>query len=570
MSVPPRRELSRAVADRAWLLVLLGRDDEAAGALDRAVALQGPLLVELPTVPQVREALGKSLNVRALLRQDRGDPEAAEVDFDGSLKQYRRLAEDYPDRLSYRRALARGLGNLGRLLAETDRQAEAEAALAESAVAYEQLVGRAPGVSKLRRDLAIVLDNLGTALERRGRSTDALGAYDRAVAAAESGARRFPTVVDHREVLGTALLNRGRLRRALGDAAGSGADLSRAVEVLGQLVERDPDRPSYRRLLAVARAEVARSLAAAGDAAGAEPLYREAIASLEALHDDDPDDREILRSLAFTEINYGSLPVADAAAQLEQAVGHLDALAEGHTGAAALLRQRASALLNLGIARFFADEKPAAEHAFAGAAAHVEALLASPEATPADHRLAATVQGGLAQLRLDDGRSEAGRAALALMIAHARAAATPDPARADLGDLIDATETLVTSLLSTGARDEAADAAAGLADALPGRPELRVEAARLLGLCLAAAPTAEPGDEADADAGDEAPAPSAGAVALADRAMAQLRVALDAGYDPEALRAAAPRLGPLADRDDFRALLGPPAVADDRPVGEGD
>lgn len=549
-SVPLRRELATVTDGLAVLLLMLDRADEAEPMLRRALSIQGPLLAELPTVPRLREGLAKTSNSLGILLRRRGDLNEAEAILRQSIAHFDRLAEDFPGRLEYRRALARGHLNLGVLLSSAGRLRDAEQMQRRAVDLYTELAELAPESLKIARDHVLALVNLGTVLEQRGNEGEAGHTYDRAVAAAEDLHRRFPEIPDAADTLGVALLNRGRLFDIVGEFDAAETDLTRAADLFGSLAKRYPDRPSYRQDEAAGLSTLGPILAASGQEDQAEQVYREAIAIFEALLADRPENASLRSDLAMALANLGNLKRDDSEQTIRRSLSLLQELAdEQDTTPPTLTRHLGMVHYNLGERLAELGRPEEAEQEVSRSAALLLALADGPEAGPSEHSMAGIVSLELAGLRLDRGAAEEAREPLEAAISHARQGARAMNAPMLRETLDQASGRLVEALLSQGRYAEAARTASELAEALPNRPELRVRAAELLGACLAAI------------ASDPAldPTRSEGLMAeLGQRAMAQLRVAIDAGVSRDLLRDRADRFGPLRDRDEFDRLLSPP------------
>ncbi|WP_152049598.1 tetratricopeptide repeat protein [Tautonia marina] len=549
-SVPLRRELATVTDGLAVLLLMLDRPDEAEPLLRRALAIQGPLLAELPTVPRLREGLAKTSNSLGILLRRRGDLTEAEAVLRPSIAHFERLAEDFPGRLEYRRALARGHLNLGVLLSSAGRLRDAEQAQRRAVDLYNELAEMAPEPLKISRDRVVALVNLGTVLEQRGNEGEAGHTYDRAVAAAEDLNQRFPEIPDAADTLGVALLNRGRLFDIVGEFDAAETDLTRAADLFGSLAKRYPDRPSYRQDEAASLSTLGPILAASGQEDQAEQVYREAIAIFETLLADRPENASLRSDLAMALANLGNLKRDDAEQTIRRSLSLLQELAdEQDTTTPTLTRHLGMVHYNLGERLAELGRPEEAEQEISQSAELLLALADRPEAGPSEHSMAGIVSLDLAGLRLDRGATEEAREPLEAAISHARQGARAMNAPMLRETLDQASGRLVAALLSQGRYAEAARTASELAEALPNRPELRVRAAELLGECL------------EAIASDPAldPTRSEGLMAeLGQRAMAQLRVAIDAGVSRDLLRDRAERFGPLRDRDEFDRLLSPP------------
>ena len=542
-AVEPRRELADAADAYGVLLLLLGRESEAEANLRRAEGLLGPLLAELPTVPAVRDSLAKTSNSLGLLLREAGTPGEAADALRESLGQYERLAEDFPGRVDYRRALGRSLVNLGIIAQEAGRLGEAQGLYERAEPLYRGLVDEAPGLAKARRDLGRTASNLGTVLEKLGRPDDAEAAYRRAVEVDEALVREWPDVPDYRMSLADTLLNLGRVRRSLGDLDESGLVYARALELYGDLADDHPDRPDYREGLARGTALDAALLARLGDPEAAERAYRESIAAFEALLDADPDDRAVRASMASAINNLADLKPDDAEALDLRALALYEALAVDDP---AERLHVATVENNLGELLEAQGRRPEALERYGRSVAAFEATELDPKADHARHHLLAYVLANLAKARLQEGDPADAADQLASAVDHEREALKAGPRPAYQSALGEHLAGLARAELAVGRYVEAAETAVALVEAAPGLAESRREAAAILAGCASRAESDESRDPSDRDRL---------ARSYGGRAVAQLRVGLDAGLEPDGLLSPDPDLDPIRDRPDFQALL---------------
>ncbi|QDV35362.1 protein kinase domain-containing protein [Tautonia plasticadhaerens] len=547
--VSERRELAAAADGLGVLLLMLGRDAEAEPMLRLALDGQRGLLVELPTVPRIREGLAKTSNSLGLFLRRDGRPGEAEEMLRSAIGHYDRLADDFPGRVEYRRALARGHLNLGVLLQSEGKVADAEAAFRRAVGHYETLQADAPEAVKVRRDLVTARSNLGGSLQLLGRPEEAVGSLDDAVLLADALAGEFPDVPDLRAGLATALVNRGSLRDLLGEVEASEADLARAAEQLGRLVAEVPGRPSYLRELAACEAATGLALAHGGQPEAAEASYASAADRFEALLRQFPEDRDLKTDLATCLNNRANLKLASAGPSLRRALGLFEELAGGRDAPGPkLARDLGVVHYNLGEHLAEAGDPEAGEPEYAEGARLLAEAAAGPGGSAETRSMAAVAATDYAGLLVARGAIDEAIPVLQGAIPLARDAATESPIAPNLIALFDASSALVAAHLASGQYMEAARVATRLAESVPGQLALRSRSAVLLARCVEAIR----GDTGLAPAEADRLAREAG-----DRAVAQVRVALDAGYNPDSLRKLADQLGPLLDRDDFNALLSP-------------
>jgi serine/threonine protein kinase/tetratricopeptide (TPR) repeat protein len=542
-----RHELAKAAdALGVMLLLALDRQAEAADLLARARALDEALVAESPTVPHLRDGLGKTANTLALILRSQGKPDGALEAIDESIASYRRLAGDFPGRTEYRRALARALLNRGNLEQDAGRFDEAAALYGESAGLLRALVEQAPEVAKHHRDLGFALNNRAAMLERRGRLDEAIDAYRDAVAHDADLAGRFPAVPEYAESLAVARRNLGG---ALARRGGEG-DFAEAAQVAGEsvaafaaLAEAHPKVAAYRLGLAESRAGLGTIHLRAGHPEEARPPLREAVTAFRGALEDDADAPAARRSLVEALSNLAEAGPEDAEALDREALASAESLADAPGATAADRLARAVVLNNLGELVERRGDPAEADALFARAAERFgEAGLGGDE----PQRLfylgyVLAHRGRLARAR---GDLDAAQAFLAEAVGRDREAATLRPefapalaeARGRLGDL----------LIDRGDHAAAAELALAWANDAPDAPDARLAAARLLARCLELARRDESVPEAEREAL---------ASRYATQGLAQLRVALDSGYrKPDRIKAD-PQLRALLREEGSRAML---------------
>jgi serine/threonine protein kinase/Tfp pilus assembly protein PilF len=556
--VEPRRELAASSDGLGVLLMLLGREAEAEKALRRALALQGPLLAEAPTNPGYREGLAKTSNSLGLLLRRTGSIDEASRLLGEALTHYQRLADDFPKRLEYRRSLGRALVNLGLMAQKAGRLAEAEDSYRRAETLYEALAADAPDVPKVRRDLARASGNLGTVLEELGRLPDAEAAYRRALAINEGLVAKFPDVPDYRSSLGATLLNLGRVRQSLGDVQQARESFDRGQAEYEGLVAKHPDRPDYQEGLAEGLSLSAVLLAATQQPERAEKSYRDAVKIFEALRAEDPNSADLRASLATCLNNLAELKPADAEDVDRRAIELYRGLADQFPTVHDYRMKLAIVHNNLGELQA-GNGHP--DEALASLTRALETLDGFPLEPAADHtrrHLMAYVLTKQAEILMASGKPGEAGARLAKAIENERAALKARRSPAYQQALRQAIALLGRAALEEGRHAEAARVAIDLAEAAPDKPEARREAAALLARCIGLVE----GDSQLDDAARDRLARRYG-----DRAMAQLRVALDAGLKADTLLKPGPDLDALRSREDFRALVDEAQTSSDRTAG---
>ena len=551
---PERRELASACDGLGVLLILLDRAVEAEPLLSRARDIQSSLLAELPTVPRIREGLAKTGNSLGILLRRRGEPSEAKEMLVESVGHFERLSADFPGRIEYRRALARGHLNLGVLQAASSQLRDAEQSYRRAVSLYEVLVVEAPDALKIGRDRVLALSNLGTVLEQRGDEEKAGESYDQAVAAAEKLFERFPKIPDAGDSLGTALLNRGRLLDLMGDLPKAEADLSQAASIYETLARDHNDRPLYRQEHAACLSTLGPVLAAQGEEDRAEAAYRTAIATYDDLLKSSPEDRSLRSDLASCLANLGDLKRSDAEPTIRRSLAMLLELSEDQKPTPpALLQKVGMVRYNLGERLADLGKPDEAEQEFAKSAEILVELAEEPESGAEVQYMASVASMDHARLLLGQGETESAKSALEQSVANANKAAAAMDIPAFRDTLEVATERLVETLLNQGQYFQAAGVAAELAEALPDHAELRVRAAELLDSCIV---SVESDEELDPTRAEQFTSD------FGNRALAQLRVAIESGFNRGLIREQSSRFQALSKWSEFETLLAPPIELD--------
>jgi tetratricopeptide (TPR) repeat protein len=151
------------------------------------------------------------------------------------------MAAANPSVMSYRRAQAEGLLELGYVLMGLRRDPEALDAYRRATDAAEALLAEEPGAAYTLNLLAQSLTRRGDLLVRMGKPAEALPLARRAVETLEPIVRDQPTKIFHTSALGIALRIRGRAEAASGQAAEALQTWERAGVVDGSLADRYPE-----------------------------------------------------------------------------------------------------------------------------------------------------------------------------------------------------------------------------------------------------------------------------------------------------------------------------------------
>lgn len=542
------RQLAAACDGLAVVLMLQLRSDEAEPLLRRSLALLEPLREKFPTVARYRENLAKTTNSLGYVLRRLGQATEAERTFASALEQYSRLASDFPGRIELLRARARAQSNLATALDDSGKLREAEPVSREAARLYEELAAKAPDLPKIRRDLSLARTSLGSILARRSRFEDANTAYQRAAEVARQLVATHPKVPDYQSALGAALLNRGVLAWQTGTPAEAEALLTESGQIFQELSAEHPERPDYVERLGVGLNHLGLSLTDLDRKADAETAFRRGLALYDALLAKDGASVPARSGLAEILANLATNGPTDTDALQTRALEISEKLAAERPQDRALQRNLAMVRYNRGD-WLLQNGKPDDARPLLTQSAEGFDSLGAPAGVPGrttdpePHLLAATAYGRLGELDLVDHPADA-TISFERAFAHARDAVVAVDGRGYLDTLSKAGDQLVSALVSQARYEDASHAALEIASAAPGQAAPRVDAARLLARCI---------PPVSSDPALDASTRESRSRLLADRAVAQLRVAVDSGYRSADL-ASVPDFTPLAGREDFKSL----------------
>jgi serine/threonine-protein kinase len=348
-----RRETAHAYHRAGTLRRLLGRLDEAEASFQEALALERPLVEEVPNSSAETRELGTLLNDLGLLyfqrrrlqqaqhtfdealavceeraRQHSEDPDNRKLiaqtchrlaavhrvadrpqqaeDFSRrALQTQQALVRDFPKVADYQYGLATIWQGRGNAFYFSGRLDEAAGAWKQAVAAYEPVVKDHPEMVEARQGLAGALDNLGVALERTNQMKDAEAVRDRGRQLFEGLAREYPKVPEYRFELAMCWDNLGNLRDALGRPTEAEAAYAKALELYERLVAEQPGEAPYRHHLASCFNNLGILHQATDRPARAEEYYRKAIAVGEALVQASPQVPEFQATLTSSYMGLG-------------------------------------------------------------------------------------------------------------------------------------------------------------------------------------------------------------------------------------------------------------------------
>jgi serine/threonine protein kinase/tetratricopeptide (TPR) repeat protein len=249
----------------AQVLTTLGDDEAAAAQFRGARELAEELVARFPEHATFRFLLAQAHSGLGLRLQHAGQHAAARTEIQRARDLEQALAAAAPDEPAYARALALTRNNLAVLLTVLG---EREAALAEyeATRAIElELVVKTPDDPALRASAANSLQNVATVLSELGHADRAKAAYRTAIAELERLAGDFPAVPTHQNTLARTRAKLGSLLHDLGEHDAAQTEYAAARERQQQLVTRHAAVPEYQSDLARTEYRLAMLAASRGD-----------------------------------------------------------------------------------------------------------------------------------------------------------------------------------------------------------------------------------------------------------------------------------------------------------------
>jgi serine/threonine protein kinase/tetratricopeptide (TPR) repeat protein len=544
-----RHDLAVSYNRLGVLLRQTGRHQAAEEAHRAALAIRKELVTQSPNYRL--ELAGSHTNLGIVLI-DLGQWKEAEAAHYAALDLWKDLTRESPKRADYLQQLASSQANLGVLLNDTGRLEEAERYYRDALANNKQLVADFPKHPDYRQDLAKSHYTLGLLLRATGRPDKAEVAFGDALVLQKKLAAEFPIRPDYRHDLVKSHGSLAKLLLDSGQLKVAEQNYRAARDIARQLTTDSTKQAEYRHDLAVSLHGLGDLLLATKRPEQAQPVLREALAIARELVAEFPKSPDFRQQLAFGHNHQGYL-LSNTGRQKQAESPFREALAMRRQLAAEFpkrsdLRQELGVSLNnLGGLLLTMGERKKAEAPLREAVnVRRQLVVEFPGVPEYQDDLGGTLRN-LALLHKQ--RQEFGDAVRLLEQArlhhHAAMKANPkNPAyRLNYGaDLV----VLAECYLGLGDHARAATTAHDLA----GRPGANAVdfyvAACFLSCCVPLVAR---------DAQLEEVKRKELAKGYADRAMAGLRQAADAGFKDAAHMKINPGLGPLRAREDFKKLL---------------
>ncbi|MBV8232796.1 MAG: serine/threonine protein kinase [Planctomycetaceae bacterium] len=499
-----RQETARAHGRLGDIQEMFSDYVEAERSYQQAIQLQKALVDRSPARADYGLDLARSLTSLGVLLKKANRFQESETTLRAALALRERLAAAPSGDPGPQQALADSRYQLATLLARLPgRLAEDEQTFRAALALQGKLVATARDKPEYRRDLARYLNNWGMLLEATGRLEDAEDAYREAMTIQEALVSEAPTVAGRRWQLARTSSNLGVLLAATRRPREAEAAALRARELLATLAAEFPNVPTYTQELAATYNNLG-LFWKTGTPAKAEDAFQRALALLEELAAHFPNMPDHRQRLALTYLNLGTLLEASDPLEAERAC------------------RKALDLQDRLVADF-------------------------PRIPEYQDALGYTLYS-LSYLAQRRGEFAGARRRLDQAIRHQRAALAANPRNDSYRlHLRDSLGMLAETLVQIGAHAEAADAVEEMPRLVPDALRDYLTAAAFLVRCMPLAASDQRRTDVDRRACAEA---------YAQRAVRQLRRAIDRGLLRDAKTLDWEMFAPVRDRDDLKELRG--------------
>ena len=288
-----------------------------------------------------------------------GNHALAETNLRLAAGAFSELQQQFPRELSYQQARADSLNWLGEALRKQSRIAQAEDAYQAAIALQQSLVGLDYGAAALRAELARSQYNLGILWTDAGRANEAEKSFDAALDLLRPLVKSYPDDRDYRQGLARAFLNRGRLRRIQKRLSEAERDYQQSIDAYRPLSSARKSDAEFRSELATAELDLANLLygsaeklhAKAASLTAAREHYDLAIQTLRGLVNEFPGVPDYQKELAnclngLGSVHYAESRISEAEAAFNEAERHLAGLVKQFPGEAEYHRKLGVALSN--------------------------------------------------------------------------------------------------------------------------------------------------------------------------------------------------------------------------------
>jgi serine/threonine-protein kinase len=303
----PRADLAYTLTSIAELKARTGKITEALAAHKRACELYRANVTTAPDDPLVRAQVAGAESCFGSRLADIGQVSEAEAAYRRAVAAYDGLMTDERLAATYLPGLAMTWNSIGNLLIDLGRYDEARASFERALELRTRAVRERPNDHWQRSDLAQSEHNLGWLNNRLGKAEPALAHYRRSRELRESLVRELPNERWAQFYLGEICRELGHWLLDLGRTEEAREPLERALALQEPLARMEPGNTSYRAGLAYTLRSAAYLHRVTKAFAEGEPLIRRAIDILDALARVHPESFADRNQLAVTVNHLGLL-----------------------------------------------------------------------------------------------------------------------------------------------------------------------------------------------------------------------------------------------------------------------
>ena len=273
------------------LLPLEGRLDEALDTFHQAQKRVELLISAHPESISDRLELGLILQNIAETQRRQGRPDDAITSIEEALAIDSQLAEENPESLEPRIALATAYTTLGQLFGGQPAESLEAIAAYHQAIALRKVVTQEhPELAEQFYLLASALNAMSSLQQKIGQTESALENLHGALQIFERIDQSYPGVVSYQQGLGATYNMMTDLERQRGERAEALAFAQKARSLFKHLVTENPKNANYQRELAKSHNNLGRLQAQAGEPTEALRSFQHAVDLFESLHELDPQD----------------------------------------------------------------------------------------------------------------------------------------------------------------------------------------------------------------------------------------------------------------------------------------
>lgn len=330
-----RSNLASSLNLRAVIFNQLGDPAQAIDAHREAVELQLAMIAKQPNNIEFQRDLAGSYSNLGLCQKTLGKNELALDSYQNALRIRLRLANANPGSKDLRADVGMSHNNIGVLFKGLGKPAEALESYEASLRIRKQLATDYPTVSRFHHFVAQSLQNIAVVARETGKVQESIEAFREATAIYKKLCEENPTVLDYQSELAQSHCNTGVTLNEFGKASEGLEALKTGRQIQEELVEQYPDAAECKIKLALSHEAIGKLLAEKGETSQALVAYREALELREKLSEEEPDSVQHQNGMATIHNLLGNLLLAtgdkkNAVHYLRQAVAIQSKVAKEH------------------------------------------------------------------------------------------------------------------------------------------------------------------------------------------------------------------------------------------------